>query len=131
MTYASDDDRERAASSLREHFVRGRLSVEELAERIELVLQARSREELRRAFKGLPQWTGRGVVDGVIRGAFLVVLTGAWLMFSFALFVVLGLTLLIHGASGVALVAFLLIWLVPTFLLSRFWRGTVRHRNAL
>jgi len=130
VKYASDDDRERAASSLREHFVRGRLTVEELDERIHVVLRARSREELRRAFAGLPQWSGRGVADVVIRGAALVVLTGAWLMFSFVLLVVFALTLLIHGASWAELAVFGLVWLVPTFLVSRLWRGTFRHRHV-
>ena len=32
VTFAGDDDRERAVSSLRDHFVRGRLTVEELAD---------------------------------------------------------------------------------------------------
>ena len=53
-----------------------------------------------------------------------------WLLFSFALLVVLALTLLIHGASGIALAAFLLVWLVPTYLLWRVWRGTLRHRHS-
>jgi hypothetical protein len=42
-------------------------------------------------------------------------------MFSFALLVVFALTMLIHGISNGALVAFLVVWLVPTYLLSRLW----------
>ena len=60
-------------------------------------------------------------MDAVLRGVALVVLTGAWLAFSFALLVVLALVLLIQGASVAALLAFLLVWLVPTLLLSRLW----------
>jgi len=130
VNLAADDDRENAVSSLREHFVRGRLTVEELAERTEIALRARSHGELRRAFRGLPDWSGRAVVATVARGVVVVALTGAWLLFSFALLVVLALTLLIHGASGIALVAFLLVWLVPTYLLSRLWRGTMRQRHS-
>ena len=107
MGFAGDDDRDRAASALREHFVGGRLTVDELSDRTELVLHARTHDELRRAFRGLPQWTGRSVARIVARGAFAVVLTGAWLAFSFALLVVFGLTLLIHGAGWIELVAFL------------------------
>ena len=48
--------------------------------------------------------------------------TGAWLLFSLVLLLVFALTLLIHGATAVVLAAFLLVWLVPTYLLSRLWR---------
>jgi hypothetical protein len=41
---------------------------------------------------------------------------------------VFALTLLIHGASGLALAGFLLVWLVPTYLLSRLWRGAFARR---
>jgi O-antigen/teichoic acid export membrane protein len=54
-----------------------------------------------------------------------VLFTGAYLLFSLALLFVLGLTLLIHGASASIVVGFLVVWLVPTFLLSRLW---LRHR---
>jgi Flp pilus assembly protein TadB len=127
MQLAGDGERERAAASLREHFLLGRLTVEELSERTGLALRARSRDELRRALDGLPQFNGRRVAQTATRVAALVVFTGAWLMFSFALLVVLGLTMLIHGASGTALVGFLLVWLVPTYLLSRLWRRKRTH----
>jgi hypothetical protein len=130
VTLAGDDDRERAVSSLREHFVRGRLTVEELAERTEIALCARSYRDLRRAFAGLPEWPGRAGIGTVVRGAALVALTGAWLLFSFVLLVVFALTVLIHGASGIELAAFLAVWLVPTYLLSRVWRGVFRHSRA-
>ena len=55
----------------------------------------------------------------------LALFTGAYLVFSFVLFLVFGLTLLLNGASGTVLVGFLLVWLVPTYLLSRLW-----HRPA-
>ncbi len=60
----------------------------------------------------------------------LVVFTGAWLMFSLVLVLVLGLTALIHGASAPELAAFLLVWLVPTYLLSRLWRGVLPRRHS-
>jgi hypothetical protein len=128
VTLAGDDDRERAAASLREHFVRGRLSVEELSDRLELALRARSREDLSRALKGLPQAPVRAVVHAVARTAALVVFTGAWLLFSLVLLVVFALTLLIHGASTVELGGFLVVWLVPTLMLARLWRGGFPHR---
>jgi hypothetical protein len=60
----------------------------------------------------------------------LVILTGAYVFFSFSLLLVLGLTLLIYGASASVLVAFLLVWLVPTWLLSRLWLRARPRRRA-
>jgi hypothetical protein len=50
----SDEDRERAASELREHFAAGRLDAEELADRLGRVLAARTRAELDAARADLP-----------------------------------------------------------------------------
>ncbi|HEX4526827.1 MAG TPA: DUF1707 domain-containing protein [Gaiellaceae bacterium] len=130
MVLAGDGDRERAAASLREHFISGRLTLDELSARTELVLRARSLEELRRALAGLPQFTLRTAARAAIRGGVLLLLTAVWLLFSLALFVVFGLTLLIHGVSVTGLVVVLVVWLVPTFLLSRLWRPR-RSERAL
>ena len=126
---AADSDRERAAATLKRSYVDGRLALDELSERTGLVLAATSRAELRAALYGLP-WLqeelaerGRSVVHTVARGALFVALTGAWLLFSFTLLLVFGLTLLFQGASGSALLGFLIVWLVPTYLLSRVWHG--------
>jgi len=126
---AGDSDRERAAATLKESYVDGRLTLDELSDRTERVLAASSRAELRAALSGLP-WLpeelaerGRSVVHTVARGALVVALTGAWLLFSFILLLVFGLTLLFQGASGAALLGFLLVWLVPTYLLTRVWHS--------
>jgi hypothetical protein len=50
----SDADRERVADRLREHFAEGRLSADELDERIAATLSARTFAELRRVTKDLP-----------------------------------------------------------------------------
>jgi hypothetical protein len=128
MQLAGDGERERAAASLREHFVRGRLTLEELSERTEVALRARSRGELRRSLDGLPQLKVRALAQTVTRAAALVLFTGAWLLFSFVLLVVLAVTVLIHGASAIELAGFLLVWLVPTVLLSRLWRRGLTQR---
>ena len=135
--YAADSDRERMTAILREHYVRGRLTADELADRAELVVRARSRRELRRALSGLPLLPdarelaahGRSAAQLAVRGAVLVVFTGAYLMFSFVLLLVLAVTVLVQGASALALVGFLLVWLVPTFLLYRLWHGRLPHRR--
>jgi Domain of unknown function (DUF1707) len=122
LTFASDSDRERATAWLREQFVRGRLTLDELSARVEMALGARTQSDLRRALGGLPSPVPRALASGIVRGALLVVLTGAWLVFSFVLLVLLGLVALIHGVSPLGLLAFLAVWLVPTYLLSRQWR---------
>ena len=123
--YAGDLERERAAATLKEHYVGGRLTFDELSERTELVLRARSRADLRRALAGLPWFSEAAVARGrgIVRGAMLVLFTGAYLMFSFALLAVFGLTALVRGVSTSGALAFLLVWLVPTVLLSRLWRA--------
>ena len=130
---AGDLDRERATAALQEHYVGGRITLEELSDRTGRVLAARSRAEIRRALSDLPLFgdsgelaaRGRLLVQSVARGAMLVVFTGAYIVFSFVLLLVFALTLLLSGASGTALVGFLLVWLVPTYLLARLW-----HRPA-
>ncbi len=50
----SDEQREQAASELREHFAAGRLSEEELDERVQSVYAARTEDELQAARSDLP-----------------------------------------------------------------------------
>jgi hypothetical protein len=130
MNLASDADRERAVASLRDHFVQGRLRVDELSARCELALRARTQDQLRRALADLPASGAHAIVRAIARGAALMLLTGAWLAFSFALLVLLGLVLLIHGASAIEFGGFLVVWLVPTYLLSRQWRHGLTRRDV-
>jgi hypothetical protein len=51
---AADDDRERALAELRRHGGEGRLSAEELEDRVEAALNARTHGELRDLFRDLP-----------------------------------------------------------------------------
>jgi DUF1707 SHOCT-like domain len=127
---AGDGDRERAAAALQEHYVRGRLTVEELSERTGRVLAARSRGEILWALRGLPFFPdrdelaarGRAVLQNAKRGIMLALFTAAYLMFSFTLLVGFAVTALVQGVTAVVLLVFLVVWLVPTFLLSRLWR---------
>jgi Flp pilus assembly protein TadB len=130
MVLAGDADRERAVAILREHFVGGRLTPDELSNRTEVALGARSRAELRHALVGLPRFSAGAVVDAAVRGALLVLLTGAWLVFSFLLLLALALTLLIHGPSVTLAVGLLAVWLLPTFLLSRRWHRALPRRTS-
>jgi hypothetical protein len=55
----------------------------------------------------------------------LVVASGAYVVFSLVLALVLGLTVLLHGVSGSAFLVIAVVWLVPTYLFAR-----LRRRNA-
>jgi DUF1707 SHOCT-like domain len=58
---ASDADRDRAAAQLREHCVAGRLSVDELSERLDCVFRAKTYGELAVPLRDLPDIEGLSV----------------------------------------------------------------------
>ncbi|HET9323875.1 MAG TPA: DUF1707 domain-containing protein [Gaiellaceae bacterium] len=126
-----DPERERAAATLRKHYVEGRLTLEELSDRTGRALEAGSRAELRTALSDLPVLPdarelvaqGRSAIRAAVHGAAVVLFTGLYLLFSLTLLIAFGVTLLVQGASAALLVCFLLAWLVPTYALSRLWRG--------
>lgn len=124
--FAGDQDRDRAAATLREHYVRGRLTVDEFSARTARVLSARSRAEIRVALTGLPLLPDALTLGSYgrmfARGAMLAFFTAMYLLFSFILLLVFAGVLLMHGATTMTLVGFLVVWLVPTYLLTRLWR---------
>jgi hypothetical protein len=132
--YAADDDRERAAARLREQYVRGRLTIDELSDRTGRVFAARSRSDIRTALAGLPllpdAWVvasqGRSFVQVAARGAMLLFFTSVYVIFTCTLLLIFALTMLFNGATGTTLLAFLVVWLVPTYLLTRLWRRKAR-----
>ena len=132
-----DPERERAAATLQEHYVEGRLTLEELSDRTGRALTADSRAELRTALSGLPVLPdartlvaqGRLAVRTAVHGAAVVLFTGLYLLFSFTLLIVFAVTLLVQGASAALLAGFLLAWLVPTYALSRLWRASTPRRR--
>lgn len=125
MALAGDLDRERAAANLREHYARGYLTLDEFSRRTGRVLSARSRGQLRRGLAGLSRAPVAESVQTAVRDVVLVVVTGAYVVFSLVLALVLGLTVLLDGVSASAFLAIAVIWLVPTYLFAR-----LRHRNA-
>jgi Flp pilus assembly protein TadB len=125
VALAGDLDRERAAASLREHYARGYLTLDEFSRRTGRVLSARSRGQVRRGLIGLSRAPVAESVQAAVRDVVLVVVTGAYVVFSLVLALVLGLTVLLHGVSASAFVAIAVIWVVPTYLFAR-----LRHRNA-
>ena len=120
IALAGDADRERAAADLREGYAGGYLTLDEFSRRTGRVLSARSRWQVRRSLFGL----SRGSALDAVHDLVLAVVTGAYLVFTLALGLVLVLALLL-GASTSTFVVFALVWVVPTYLFVRF-----RRRNA-
>ena len=125
VALAGDLDRERAASRLREHYAGGYLTLDEFSRRTGRVLSARSRGQVRRALFGLSRPSLVDSTQSAVRDVVLVVVSGAYVVFSLVLALVLGLTVLLHGVSMLAFLAIAIVWLVPTCLFAR-----LRRRNA-
>lgn len=129
MALIGDRERERAANQLTEHYLQGRLSLEELTERLELALTARRHSEVRRAFAELPAtWReqvagARSGLDamwrGVCRAALLVAVWLLWAAASLALLVGFVISVLVQGLSLTNGLLFPALWLGCT--------GVARH----
>jgi hypothetical protein len=61
---ASDAERDSAAAALQEHFAQGRLTLEELQERLDSVLAARTYGQLDQIFADMPRLPVQPVVPG-------------------------------------------------------------------
>ncbi|HSP71450.1 MAG TPA: DUF1707 domain-containing protein [Gaiellaceae bacterium] len=121
---ASDEERERVATEIREHFAQGRLDGDELADRLQRAYAARTRRELEELRHDLPRLpappSARRAEVATRRSELtreLVQQTGA----SFGPFVVCTLIWLASGADGSFWPAWLLLMpLIP--LLRNLWR---------
>ena len=136
MHLIADGDRDRASDALRGHYQRGRLTVDELAERLEVALSARTSRELRAAFRGLPSpWspgelasTFEGAARAASRALLFLALAGVWSMASLFLLVAF-VVVLAAGASATAQVVVPLLWIAVTYLVWRVWRRPVGART--
>ena len=117
VALAGDLDRDRAAARLREGYAGGYLTLEEFSRRTGRVLSARSRWQVRRSLLGLSRASLAESVHDLVR----VVVTGAYIVFTLGLALMLAVALLL-GASTSTFVVFGLVWLVPTSLFVRFRR---------
>ena len=130
-----DRDRDRAAQELQRHYREGRLTTEELAQRLETALRARSTKQLGSALKGLPAaWRTdaaalRGTLQSPVRAvrnaAILAATAVVWLFWSGGLFVAFVAWLAARGPSLGALLVFPLLWFAVSWLL---WTGSRRRR---
>jgi uncharacterized protein DUF1707 len=117
-------EREAAAAALRRHFVSGRLSTDELAERVRLALEAHDVGELRRALRGLPPlWRDGDELRRVARDAkrrmVIGVVTILWAIATLVLLLSFAAGAFAHGATTAAAVGYPVAWLVVTALAVR------------
>jgi hypothetical protein len=120
MALIGDHDRERVAAVLKSHYLRGRLSVEELGERLEVAFTARRDSELRLALRELPAAEGlRSGLDAMWRAtrraAFVAAVWTLWWAASLVLLVGFVVSVLVQGLSPANAIAFPALWLVCTF----------------
>jgi hypothetical protein len=119
-----DPERDRATRELARHYREGRLTTDELAQRLDTALRARDGAQLRAALKDLPAWwNDRGALRSPVRmvrnAAIVAAAVMLWLFASVALLVAFIAWLATNGASLGGLLVFPLLWFLMTWLLSR------------
>jgi uncharacterized protein DUF1707 len=121
VALVSAREREAAASALRRHFVSGRLSAGELADRVQLALEAREGSQLRRALRELPPpWRDgdelRRLARVARRRAVIAAVTTLWVAATLVLLIAFAAGAVAHGATAADAVGYPLAWLVVTAL---------------
>ena len=131
-----DRERDRAAYELQRHYREGRLTADELSQRLDTALRARSGAQLRSALKELPaawSWADSDAVRETLRSPARAVRNAAilagtafvWLLWSVGLLVAFVAWLAANGPSLGTLLVFPLLWVVASWLL---WTGSRRRR---
>jgi hypothetical protein len=133
-----DRDRELAASALRRHFVHGRLTTAELADRVDVALRARSRRDIAVAMEGLPLvWedlpagihaAAHRARRGVRRARFFFALVRVWLKVNLALVLAFAVAVAVGAPVATALGVVFAACALTGYGLWRVWRrGPSRH----
>ena len=131
-----DHERDRAANELQRHYREGRISTDELAQRLETALRARDAGQLRSALSELPgAWRGadseavrealRSPVRALRNAAILAGTAALWVFWSIGMLVAFVAWLAANGPSIAALLVFPLLWFAASWLL---WKGSTRRR---
>jgi hypothetical protein len=127
-----DKERNRATDELQRHYSEGRLTLDELVERLETALRARSGTQLRSALSDLPaawRWANPGArrsqVRAVRNAAILAGTAVIWLFWSVGMLVAFVAWLAANGPSLAGLLVFPLLWVTLSWLL---WLGSRRRR---
>lgn len=132
-----DPERDRAAHELQRHYREGRLSVDELAQRLETALRARNGVQLRSALNELPgagPWTDpealrealRSPVRAIRNAAILAGTAVVWVFWSLGVLVAFVAWLAANGPSLGALFVFPLLWFAASWVL---WASSKRRRS--
>jgi hypothetical protein len=129
MHLVADRDRDRASASLRQHYVSGRLTLEEFSERVELALRARTNRDLRAARRGLPApWASSELArvaetagHAARRALLFCALVSLWSIVSFVLLTAFVVVVAVDASTGAQL-AVPIVWAGATFLIWRAWR---------
>jgi hypothetical protein len=134
MHRVADADRERASDSLRRHYERGRLTFDELSDRVEVAIRAETNGDLSAALRGLPApWHPSEVAPrasaaghAAARVFLFLVLAAVWSVVSFVLLIVF-LVVLAADASATTELVIPAAWVFVTYLLVRAWRRPLRR----
>jgi hypothetical protein len=127
MARIGDRERERAATALKEHFVRGRLSVEELTDRLELALAARRDKDVSRALDDLPVlWRPPEIARTAKRIAIVAAVWLVWWTASLVLLVGFIVSVALDGLTWTNAILFPALWLGCTLLARRKARSAGR-----
>jgi hypothetical protein len=121
-----DRERDRAANELARHYREGRLTTEELAQRLETALRARDGAQLRSALKELPAaWSRFDVARTARNAAILAGTLVVWLLWNVAVLIAFVAWLAANGPSLGAFLVFPLVWAAASWLL---WHASNRRR---
>jgi hypothetical protein len=121
-----DRERDRAANELARHYREGRLSADELAQRLETALRARNGAQLRSALRELPAaWSRVDVVRTAQNAAILAGTVVVWMLWNAALLIAFVAWLAANGPSVGAFLVFPLVWAAASWLL---WTVSRRRR---
>jgi uncharacterized membrane protein (DUF485 family) len=121
-------DRESTADLLRRHFVVGRLSLDDFADRVRVALQARDSRDLRRALSGLPPiWRDgdelRRLASAAKRSAVVLVVSILWVFATFVLLIAFAAGAVAHGPTIADVAGYSAAWVIVTALA---WRARRR-----
>ena len=121
-----DRERDRAANELARHYREGRLTADELAQRLETALRARNGAQLRSALKELPAaWSRADVVRTARNAAILAGTVVVWMLWNVVVLIGFVAWLAANGPSLGALLGFPLVWAAASWLL---WHASSRRR---
>ena len=121
-----DRERDRAANELARHYREGRLTADELAQRLETALRARNGAQLRSALKELPAaWSRFDVTRTARNAAILAGTVVVWLLWNVAVLIAFVAWLAANGPSLGAFLVFPLVWFAASWLL---WTTSRRRR---